>query len=212
MTVDPATSPHRHEYQGHKLLFLRRRLPRPNSPPTREKYLTGAPAATPTRCRRRHHLHLPDASGNPPGRPGLLPDLRHGARAGDAAADADANPELADMTRRFWIGARAGAAGRSSLEMGGHFGSACTRVRRAFRTGVQFALATPVVLWARLAVLRARRAIAAHAQSQHVHADRARHRRRLCLQRRRPLRAGHFPAAFRGSMAAPSRSISRPPP
>ena len=30
----------------------------------------------------RHDLHLPDASGDPPGRPGKLPDLRHGAGAG----------------------------------------------------------------------------------------------------------------------------------
>ena len=45
----------------------------------------------------------------------------------------------------------------------------------------------------RLAVLRARLAIAADAQPQHVHADRDGHRRRLCLQRDRHRRAADLP-------------------
>ena len=54
----------------------------PNSPPIPRKYLS------PTSERRRagargHDLHLPDASGDPPDRPRRLPDLRHGAGAGD---------------------------------------------------------------------------------------------------------------------------------
>ena len=44
----------------------------------------------------------------------------------------------------------------------------------------------------RLAVLRARLAVARDPQPQHVHADRARHRRRLALQRRRDRCAGHL--------------------
>ena len=52
--------------------------------------------------------------------PGRLPDLRHGARARARRGRRRRRiPKLADMTRRFWIGARARAAGAWSLEMGG---------------------------------------------------------------------------------------------
>jgi len=35
---------------------------------------------------------------------GQLPDLRHGTEAELATAETGPNPELVDMTRRFWIG------------------------------------------------------------------------------------------------------------
>src|SRR5262249_16210046 len=50
----------------------------------------------------------------------------------------------------------------------------------------------------RLAFLRAWLAVAPHAQSQYVHADRARHRRRLSLQRHRHDRARPLPPTFPG--------------
>ena len=63
----------------------------------------------------------------------------------------------------------------------------------------------------RLAVLRARLGFAGRPQPQYVHADRARRRRRLSLQRRRDLRARRlFPPAFRGADGVGRRSISRP--
>ena len=53
--------------------------------------------------------------------PGSLSDLRHGAGAGRRRPRTAApNPELTDMTRRFWIGA-ALALPVLVLEMGGHF-------------------------------------------------------------------------------------------
>ena len=106
-----------------------------------------------------------------------------------ATADAGPNAELIDMTRRFWIGLVL-ALPVVALEMGGHL------------TGLHHYLIEPIRVeldsdgpgdagraLGRLAVLRARLAIAAHAQPQHVHADRDGHRRRLDLQRRRHARA-----------------------
>jgi Cu+-exporting ATPase len=60
-------------------------------------------------------------------------------------AAAGPNPELADMTRRFWI-ALVLAAPVFALEMGGHmFGHV---LGAGVSTWVQFALSTPVVIWA----------------------------------------------------------------
>jgi Cu+-exporting ATPase len=57
------------------------------------------------------------------------------------------NPELADMTRRFWIGL-ALAVPVVALEMGEHFTNLHTIVGQAASNWIQFVLATPVVLWA----------------------------------------------------------------
>ena len=80
--------------------------------------------------------------------PGLLPDLRHGARAGVATADAGPNPELVDMTRRFWIGPRARPAGASCWKWAGISPAHRWVVGRSCRTGCSSCSPTPVVLWA----------------------------------------------------------------
>ncbi|PZU61919.1 MAG: haloacid dehalogenase, partial [Rhizobium sp.] len=65
-----------------------------------------------------------------------------------AAADAGSSPELADMTRRFWIGLVL-ALPVFLLEMGGHLIPALHHlVPMRISIWIQFALATPVVLWA----------------------------------------------------------------
>ena len=65
-----------------------------------------------------------------------------------SATDSGPNPELTDMTRRFWIGAGADAAGVRAGDGRHLFG--CDHVDRpdACRTGSSSLLATPVVLWA----------------------------------------------------------------
>ena len=80
------------------------------------------------------------------------------------------------------------------LEMGGHLADlhmllgqqfselAAARLRHAGRS----------VGW--LAVLRSRLAVSRHPQSQHVHADRSRHGRRVDIQRRRDACSGHLSA------------------
>jgi Cu+-exporting ATPase len=62
-------------------------------------------------------------------------------------ADAGPNEELADMTRRFWIGL-ALAIPVVVLEMGGHFLGLDRFIGRTVSNWAQLLLATPVVLWA----------------------------------------------------------------
>ena len=63
------------------------------------------------------------------------------------SADQGENAELADMSRRFWIGL-ALAVPVFALEMGGHLPGAMRLVSATASDWIQFALATPVVLWA----------------------------------------------------------------
>jgi heavy metal translocating P-type ATPase len=62
------------------------------------------------------------------------------------SADAGPNPELIDMSRRFWIGA-ALALPVLALEMGRHVFGIDRFVPPAWNGWTQFLLATPVVLW-----------------------------------------------------------------
>ncbi len=79
MTVDPAKSPHRFSHAQKTYYFCSAGC-RGKFAADPEKYLHGtASDLAGGGPARRHDLHLPDASGNPPGRPRLLPDLRHGA-------------------------------------------------------------------------------------------------------------------------------------
>jgi Cu+-exporting ATPase len=57
------------------------------------------------------------------------------------------NPELADMTRRFWVGL-ALAAPVFLIEMGGHLFGLPRWLDQQTSNWIQFTLATPVVLWA----------------------------------------------------------------
>ena len=132
--------------------------------------------------------------------PGACPICGMALEPEIATADSGPNAELADMTRRFWIGLVL-ALPVMVLEMGGHFVGPhmLGRSDAVELDSVRLRDAGGAV--GRLAVLRARLAVAAHAQPQHVHADRHGHRRRLCLQRGRDLRARHFP----GSLPRPWR-------
>jgi P-type Cu+ transporter len=64
-----------------------------------------------------------------------------------AIADSGPNPELAGMTRRFWI-ALALSLPVVALEMGGHLFDLHMLISQKTSNWVQFVLATPVVLWA----------------------------------------------------------------
>jgi Cu+-exporting ATPase len=64
-----------------------------------------------------------------------------------ATADAGPNPEIADMKRRFSIGLVL-TLPVLALEMGSHLIGLDHLVSRAYSNWLQFALATPVVLWA----------------------------------------------------------------
>ena len=62
------------------------------------------------------------------------------------AAEAPLNPELADMTRRFWV-ALGLALPVVALEMGGHLTNLHVLLGQKSSNWLQFVLATPVVLW-----------------------------------------------------------------
>ncbi len=64
-----------------------------------------------------------------------------------ASADDGPNHELADITKRFWIGLVL-ALPVFALEMGGHLTGLMMLVERQTSNWIQLALATPVVLWA----------------------------------------------------------------
>ena len=102
MTVDPESSPHCAEHDDRMYHFCGSRC-RERFIAEPSRFLTPAPVAKPSptasavpngpaRCTRRSCATARQ-----------LPDLRHGARADrPSAGDAD-NPELRDMTRRFWV-------------------------------------------------------------------------------------------------------------
>ena len=77
--------------------------------------------------------------------PGACPICGMALEPVTVTADSGPSPELADMTRRFWIGA-AFAAPVFVLEMGGHVG--WRLLDPSLSQWVQLALSAPVVLWA----------------------------------------------------------------
>ncbi|MGE3867159.1 MAG: HAD-IC family P-type ATPase, partial [Hyphomonadaceae bacterium] len=107
-----------------------------------------------------HHAPAPPPQHAPPGAqwtcpmhpeivrdgPGACPICGMALEPTTPSADAGPNPELADMRRRFVLGA-ALAAPIVALEMGGHLG-VDRLVPAAFNAPLQLLLATPVVLWA----------------------------------------------------------------
>ena len=80
--------------------------------------------------------------------PGACPICGMALEPEIATADSGPSAELLDMTRRFWIGLIL-TAPVFALEMGSHLVPALHHVvPMALSTWLQFALATPVVLWA----------------------------------------------------------------
>ena len=159
MTVDPHTTPHRHTHQGRTLLFLLRRLPheirrRPAEISRRRAQGRGR------RCREGTIYTCPMHPEIRQVGPGACPICGMALEPEIATAEAGPNPELADMTRRFWIGARARGAGVRAGD-----GRAPRRRARLDRpdavelAAVRLGDAGGAV--GRLAVLRARLAIAA---------------------------------------------------
>ncbi len=147
MMVDPATAKHRTEHAGHTYYFC--------NPRCREKFVAN-PAA---------YLE-PAPKAEPPAKAGVIytcpmhPEVRQlgpgtcpkcgmALEPEDAAAGAEEgpNPELADMTRRFWIGLVL-TVPVVALEMGGHLTNLHMILGQTASNWLQLALATPVVLWA----------------------------------------------------------------
>src|ERR1051325_6599502 len=79
--------------------------------------------------------------------PGSCPICGMALEPGMPGADTGPHPQLADMTRRFWIGVGL-APPVVILEMGGHLFDWHGVIAPSTSNLIQLALATPVVLWA----------------------------------------------------------------
>src|SRR5882757_2658123 len=79
--------------------------------------------------------------------PGTCPICGMGLEPELATADTGPNPELIDMTRRFWIGL-ALSLPVVALEMGGHLTNLHMWLGQTLSSWIELMLAGPVVLWA----------------------------------------------------------------
>jgi Cu+-exporting ATPase len=145
MTVDPATAKHRHDHGGHRYYFCSAGC-RTKFAADPAKYLdkdrpaaTTAPAGTIYTCPMHPEVRQIGPGSCPICGMALEPEV--------ATADAGPNPELADMSRRFWIGLVL-TLPVFALEMGAHIVGGHGFVDPALSNWIQFAFATPVVLWA----------------------------------------------------------------
>jgi P-type Cu+ transporter len=144
MSVDPATSKHRFEHRGETFHFC--------SAGCRTKF-----AADPAKYLDKREVEPALAAGtiytcpmHPEVRqvgPGSCPICGMALEPEVASLDTGPNPELADMTRRFWI-ALVLTAPVFVLEMGGHLVGGHGLIDQTWSNWIQFVLATPVVLWA----------------------------------------------------------------
>jgi Cu+-exporting ATPase len=144
MTVDPHTSPHRHVHQGRPYYFCSAGC-RTKFAADPGKYLGEARAEEPlpegTIYTCPMHPEIRQVG------PGSCPICGMALEPEVATAEAAPNPELADMSRRLWIGL-ALSIPVVVLEMGMHFVGAHGWVDQTLSNWIQLVFATPVVLWA----------------------------------------------------------------
>ena len=144
MTVNPATSKHRFEYRGETFHFCSARCKTKFSS-NPEVYLEPRPAkqdvpeGTIYTCPMHPEIRKAGPGSCPICGMALEPDV--------VSLDAPPNPELADMTRRFWIGL-ALSVPPVVLEMGGHLVGGHGLIDSTLSNWIQLVFATPVVGWA----------------------------------------------------------------
>jgi Cu+-exporting ATPase len=143
MTVDPHTAKHRAEHNGHTYYFCNptcrtKFIADPGKylgPREPEPVIEGAIYTCPMHPEIRQQG------------PGSCPICGMALEPEIATADSGPNPELVDFTRRFWIGL-ALTVPVFVLEMGAHIVGAHGWIDPVLSAYIQFAFATPVVLWA----------------------------------------------------------------
>ncbi len=148
MRVDPVKTPHRRTHKGQDHFFCSANC-RNKFVADPDKYLANtaakpaAPAAQGTIYTCPMHPQIRQVG------PGHCPICGMTLEPVSAAADAGPNSELVDMTRRFWVGL-ALTLPVFILEMGGHIPALGLHriVPPHISNWSQFALSTPVVLWA----------------------------------------------------------------
>ena len=146
MSVNPETSRHRLEYNGTTYHFCsdgcRTKFeadPAKYLDKTADAAKAAVPAGTIYTCPMHPEIRQVG--------PGTCPICGMALEPEVASLDDAPNPELADMTRRFWIGAVL-ATPPVVLEMGGHLVGGHGLIDPALSNWIQLVFATPVVLWA----------------------------------------------------------------
>jgi Cu+-exporting ATPase len=145
MTVDPATAKQRAEHAGKTYYFCSAGC-RAKFASDPAKYLEPAPTPAATAPAGTIYTCPMHPEVRQVG-PGTCPICGMGLEPEVATAETGPNPELVDMTRRFWIGLVL-AAPVVVLEMGAHLVGGHGWVDPSLSNLVQFCFATPVVLWA----------------------------------------------------------------
>jgi Cu+-exporting ATPase len=145
MTVDPHNAKHRHTHAGRTYYFCSAGC-RTKFIADPDKYLSPqtraaepVPEGTIYTCPMHPQIRQVGPGSCPICGMALEPEL--------VTADSGPNPELVDMTRRFWIGLVL-TLPVFALEMGGHLTGLHMLLGKATSNWIQLVLATPVVLWA----------------------------------------------------------------
>jgi Cu+-exporting ATPase len=143
MTVDPHSAKHRADHGGRTYYFCCAGC-RAKFVADPQKYLGGRqPESVPTGAVYTCPMHPEIRQIGP----GSCPICGMALEPEIAGPDTGPNPELVDMTRRFWIGLVL-TLPVFILEMGAHIAGAHNWVEPTPSNYVQFVFATPVVLWA----------------------------------------------------------------
>ena len=146
MTVDPHETPHRARHQGHAYYFCSAGC-RSKFVADPRKYLAASQANTPQAAPTGTIYTCPMHPQIRQEGPGFCPICGMALEPEVATAEVAPNPELADMTRRFWIGLLL-TIPVFVLDMGAHVFGSHGWVDPRLSNLVQFAFASPVVLWA----------------------------------------------------------------
>jgi P-type Cu+ transporter len=144
MSVDPATSKHRFDHDGETYHFCSagcqtKFAADPLKYLDNSKPKAAEPEGTIYTCPMHHQIRQVGPGNCPICGMTLEPEV--------ASLDAPPNPELADMTRRFWVGLVL-ALPAVVLEMGGHLVGGHGWVDQTLSNWIQLVFATPVVVWA----------------------------------------------------------------
>jgi len=146
MTINPDTSRHRYEFKGQNYYFCSAGC-RAKFTADPRKYLTGlqtskteaAPEGAIYTCPMHPQIRQVGPGSCPICGMALEPEV--------VSAEPARNPEIVDMTRRFWVGLVL-AIPVLALEMGGHITNLHMFLSQIWSNWLQFMLGTPVVLWA----------------------------------------------------------------
>jgi len=146
MTINPNTSRHRYEFKGQNYYFCSAGC-RAKFTADPRKYLAGlqtskteaAPEGAIYTCPMHPQIRQLGPGSCPICGMALEPEV--------VSAEPARNPEIVDMTRRFWVGLVL-AIPVLALEMGGHITNLHMFLSQIWSNWLQFMLGTPVVLWA----------------------------------------------------------------